>query len=134
MPMSYQIDLDRKMVLFTASGTLTNEEMIDCIARLNADSDLEVGMPTLTDARSVTEMKVTAEGFKVLAERMQNSETPRGASRAALLVTSEGNIMLGKLLVAYSDHDPNMPQYEVFTDQAEAESWLGLSPRPAEPD
>jgi hypothetical protein len=126
--MIYKIDADRKVVLFSASGILTNDEMISCIAGLNADPGITEGMPSFTDARSVTEMKVTAAGFKKLAEVMENSETPRGASPAALLVSEGGNVLIGKLLVAFSESDPNMPRYKVFTDLAEAELWLGLSP------
>ncbi len=128
MPMTYRIDPDRKRVLFTASGRLTDAEMIACIARLNADPQLKVGMSSLSDARSVTQMDVTAEGFKTLAELMNNSETERGASLAALLVTGGGNVMLAKLLVAFSESQQSMPRYKVFTDPEEAELWLGSKP------
>ena len=131
MPMSYQIDTERNVVFFNASGVLTNDEMITCIARLNADPGLVSGMPTLTDARSVTEMEVTADGFKRLAEIMESSEVPRGTSPAALLVCKTGNVFLGKLLVAFSESDSNMPRYKVFVDLEEAESWLGLTPAEA---
>jgi len=126
--MTYRIDLDQDRVLFTASGRLSDAEMIACVARLNADPQLREGMPSITDARTVTHMDVTAEGFKTLAELMNSSETRRSSSLAALLVSGGGNVMLAKLLVAFSESEQSMPRYKVFTDPEEAELWLGSRP------
>ncbi|MAG97541.1 MAG: hypothetical protein QF797_02845 [Alphaproteobacteria bacterium] len=125
--MSYRIDLKRGAVFLTATGRLTNDDLITCVAGLNADPDLMPGMPTLTDATGVTEMEVDLKGFRALTEVMDNSQTPRGESRAALLVTKHGDAMLGKLLMAISKAESSLPRYRVFDDRAAAESWLGIS-------
>ena len=106
---------------------MTNDDLVTCVGKLNADPELEPGMPTLTDATGVTEMEVDLRGFKALTEVMDSSQTPRGESRAALLVSKQGDAMLGKLLMAISEAESSLPRYRVFDDRAAAESWLGIS-------
>jgi hypothetical protein len=124
--MHYTIDTERRVIRMRGRGRLTNREMIDCVARLRADDRVTPGMPTLSDMREVTELAITFEGVKAVAEIMANTRDRRGKAKIAILVINTSDAMMAKLMDAASEKDSPGVEFRPFDDPAEAEAWLGL--------
>ena len=53
MPISYEIDSVRRLVLATATGVLTDEDVLQHKQRLAKDPDFRPGMRELSDVRAI---------------------------------------------------------------------------------
>jgi hypothetical protein len=69
MPISYRIDDARGLVLTTATGALTDADILDLKARLASDPWWSPGMQELADVRGIDRLEVTTEGVSQLALR-----------------------------------------------------------------
>ncbi len=127
MPMNYTIDSKRGVILITGRARLTNDEMVECVARLRADSRVLPGMPTISDMRDVTELAVDHAGMVATGEVMAKSRETRGTAKVAIVVRNKGDEMMAKLLQAMG-HKAN-PEVEIkaFDNYRNAELWLGLA-------
>jgi hypothetical protein len=126
MPISYVIDEDRRVIRMRGWGRMTNEEMVDCIGRLRADSRVKPGMPTLSDMREVTDMAIDIEGITATSQIMADSRDARGPARIAIVVKNMPDAMMAKLLSRVSEPSNPLTEIRPFESYEEAEAWLGL--------
>lgn len=64
MPATYTIDEKAAVVRVECVGVLTNQDILDCLARLYSDPARKPGMPSLVDCRGVERMMVTPSGVQ----------------------------------------------------------------------
>ena len=126
MPMSYRIDPHDGVALLSASGTLTDDEMIDCVARLRADPALAPGMPTLSDMRGVTELQITSDGIQQMFDMMTKTEPNRGDAQAAIVTGNDLTFGMARMMSMMGDAKHLHPHFRAFHDMPEARAWLGL--------
>jgi len=124
VPMSYRIDLEAGLILLKGTGLLTDDEMVQCIAELRRDPELEPGMHTLSDMREI-EVGFTAEGVSRMLDTMKISSERRSAARAAIVVSSDVAFGMARMVEGRADGQLE-PHFRVFRDIAEAREWLGL--------
>ena len=124
MTISYSIDNRLGGVFTTATGCLTDEELLEDNRKLTVDPEFRSGLIELMDARSVTDLKITPEGIEHLvmqdaadAERLENY-------RLAMVVSKDAAFGLARMYETMTQH--NMPNVKVFRDMNDARRWLGL--------
>jgi hypothetical protein len=69
MPACYKIDKQRRLVMSTAYGTVSREDLLDHQNKLLADPDFDPTFSQLSDFGHMTKLEVTAADIRVFAER-----------------------------------------------------------------
>jgi hypothetical protein len=121
MPASHHIDVRAGVVFTVLEGHITNEELLEHQQRLSADPNFRPAMNHVIDARSVTDVSVTALGLRLLTAR--NNLGP-GARRAIIegdTISSYGYLRMFETLRSQSGSDT-----KIFSTVEDARRWLGL--------
>lgn len=121
MPTTYELDQPLRLVRTRSWGALTDDEVRTMYERLMIDPGFDRSFRQLCDLREVTQIKVTVETLRMLAQRRIFAP---GAQRA-FVVGREVDYGLSRLFQAYSEVEGAV--VEVFRGWDEAEAWLGLS-------
>jgi hypothetical protein len=69
MPGCYKIDKERRLVMTTAFGVVTKEDLLDHQDKLMADPDFDPTFSQLLDFAHMTKLDLKAADVKLLAER-----------------------------------------------------------------
>ena len=124
MAITYHIDAPRGLVLTTASGVLTDEELLDHKRRLVEDPHFTPGMKELSDVRGVDKLNVTPEGIGQMVA-LDKLHAPRlGDYRLAILASED--FVFGTARMYQMLTEDSLEGVRVFRDRAEAEEWLGV--------
>jgi hypothetical protein len=123
MPMTYTIDQEAGVVRLRCWGTLTNEEMLDCVERMHGDPARRPGMPSLVDCRDIEEMRVTPAGMQAAAHIEQVLADPTQEPWAIAVIAPQNDVFwLGRIYEALRVGSP--AKVRVFRNTADAEDWL----------
>ena len=123
MPMTYTIDQEAGVVRLRCWGTLTNEEMLDCVERMHGDPARRPGMRSLVDCRDIEEMRVTPAGMQAAAHIEQVLADPAQEPWAIAVIAPQDDVFwLGRTYEALRGGSP--ARVRVFRSTADAEDWL----------
>jgi hypothetical protein len=75
VPSSYKIDKERRLVLSSATGILTKEDIFGYMDRLSKDADFDPEFSQVSDFTQVTRLDIEPEDIRQLAQR--NVFSPR---------------------------------------------------------
>jgi hypothetical protein len=125
MPISYEIDEARGLVHTTASGTLTDSDILQLKARLVADPRWRSTMRELSDVRAIDKLEVTAEGVQSMMLRDQSDAAALASYRLAIVVSKEVAYGMARMYQILTER--TVPHVGVFRDMEEARSWLGVN-------
>ncbi len=119
MPAFYKIDKQNRLVMSTASGTITMAEALDHHQKLRADPDFDPTFSQLLDVSHVTKIQINTEDIRRLAHAAIFSPT----SRRAILVSSDTAFGLARMfeLLRETAGDTGI---EVFRNLDEALAWV----------
>lgn len=124
MPISYSIDASRGVVLTTASGALTDPELLEHKRTLTRDQQFRPGMVELSDVRGVERLDVTAEGVRqFVAQDAQDSDRLSGYR---LAIVASQDLVFGMARMYEILTEKNALRVRIFRDMDEARVWLGL--------
>lgn len=116
MPWTYTIDTERDVVFSTGIGVLTNEELVAGIRAVYADPRFRPDMRAFSDYSQVTDWKVSNEMVTSLASTRKFSAN----ARAAFFIHGSLAFGITRMYQAWVDKG----QVNIFTDRAEALTWL----------
>jgi hypothetical protein len=85
MPVSYQIDKEKGLVVCTVTGTCTAEDVLGFHEQVVADSDFDPNFSQLVDATGIIRSEIAPEQMRSVAERSPFSPS----SRRALVAESD---------------------------------------------
>jgi hypothetical protein len=120
MPTRYAIHKERRLVLTIAEGRVTSDEVKSYYDRLQRDPDFDADFDHLADYTAATELDMSADAVRVLAERCVFSRQ----SRRAFVATRPA--LFGMLRVMEAHHE-GRSQVRVFYRRDEALKWLGIT-------
>jgi hypothetical protein len=123
MPMNYELDTTRGLILTTASGILTDAEFRTCTVRLLQDEHIHANMRELCDFQAVTRFEVTSVTVQWTADAERRHPFLSGR-RLAIVVASD--IVYGMSRMYQLLSEDHFPTLAVFRDLAEAKAWLGI--------
>jgi hypothetical protein len=122
MPISYRIDPERNLVLTTASGILTDDDVLQHKAHLVQDPAFQPGMKELSDIRGIDRLEVTPAGVRAMVQQDER-DGARVASHQLALVLSK-DVAYGMARMYQTLAESKMGSVGVFRDAAEAIAWL----------
>jgi hypothetical protein len=120
MPARYRIDPERRMILSTGTGVMTDEDLRDHQRRLRSDPAFDRSFDQLWDLQEVTLVEVTSATLRELAQA--RSFDP-GTKRA---VVAPEDVVYGMARMFQTLHDEAPEELNVFRTLEEAKDWLGL--------
>jgi hypothetical protein len=127
MPITHTIDAERRLVRSRVWGVVTERETRESVAELLNDPSFDPTFAQLADMREVIRMDVDAGTIRDMAVmRLFDPE-----SRRALVVTSGLQRGIAHMTTTYADLGDQ--QIALFEDLTEAERWLGIDTRSAQP-
>ena len=121
MPLTYRVNADERLIVTTATGTLTDRDIMDHKQALVDDPHVEPGMAELTDVRGVTELAVTPDGIRMFTsfDRVHASD----AGRLAIVASEDFMFGMARMYQMRGTDD----SVGVFRSVEDARAWLGLS-------
>jgi hypothetical protein len=119
MKVKYSIDKERRLILSTAEGCVTLDDVRGHQDRLLADPDFDASFDQLIDMTSAKKFGISAEEARVLAKRRILS--PK--SRRAFVATEPHIFGLGRMMEIYRD-GLEYADVRVFNSIYEALKWL----------
>jgi hypothetical protein len=123
LPATYTIDAASDVVRVECFGVFTNQDMLDCLARLFTDPARRPGMPSLVDCRGVERMMVTPSGLQaaVMVEAtMVDRRQPPWA--VAVIAPQDEVFWMARTYEVLRAGSPE--NVRVFRQHREAERWL----------
>jgi hypothetical protein len=123
MPISYRIDSERGLVITTASGVLTDDDILELKRRLAADPEFKMGMRELSDVRAVTDLQVSTEGVRRMAAMDESPSSARSSHKLAIVAGSDATFGMARMYQMFTES--NQPHVAVFKDYDRARRWLG---------
>lgn len=122
MPISYEIDEAKGLVVTRASGDLTDQDILQLKARLVADPKWTPGMRELSDVRSIDRLSVTAVGVRHMALRDERDARALASYRLAIVVSRDEVYGMARMYQIMTEQ--TVPNVRVFRDIEEAKNWL----------
>jgi hypothetical protein len=119
MPFFYKIDKERKLVMSTAAGELTKDEVRSLQDQLRKDPDFDPNFSQLSDLTHVTAMNITGAEMEGLAERTAFSPKSRRA------VLASNNLAFGLARIFEQIREAKGDQgIRVFRKLEDALNWI----------
>lgn len=122
MPISYQIDVKHQLVLTTASGTLTDDDVLQFKFRLVRDPDFRPGMSELSDIRNVEKIEVTTIGIRQMVE--QDKKDAKFIASHRLAMVASDDVVYGMARMYQTLTESTMDNVKIFRDINEAHAWI----------
>jgi len=119
MPSSYKIDKARRLVLSEGSGLLTMPDLLAHQDKLAGDPDFSADYSQLYDLTQVTDVELTPNDLRRLAQR--SLFLPN--ARRAIVVSSDVVFGLSRMFEMFRE-SLGETGIRVFRDHAEALTWV----------
>lgn len=126
MPCRYVIDKERKLVVSTAWGHVTADEMMVHDDRLRSDPDFSPEFNQLADGTGVESVEGTRDEMRRAAGRSPFSL----GSRRAFVAVSTFVYGMERMITTYIEMSKTPSLLGVFHDLPSALEWLGLKNMP----
>jgi len=123
MPITYRIELDRRLVVSTAFGVLTDAELLAHKNRLAADPLFRSDLRELGDGRSVERLEVTLDGIRAMVSCDAALGAARSPQKLALVLSEDLAFGMARMYQGMRGSDNN-GAVGVFRDINEARIWL----------
>ena len=122
MPVSYEIDVARRLVVSTIVGPCSLVELAAGRKLLSEDPRFSPSFASITDLTLADPLHLTAADVQYLAR------TSPGApqARRAIVAAAGTNFGIARMYSTHASEDNYY--FKVCLSMAEAEEWLGLSP------
>ena len=119
MPETVNVDAERKLVVTTCSGSVTDEDFLQARKTLLADPSFDPSFDRLWDFSEVTEQQVSDS---TLAHLVGTSPSTGNISRA--VVVSKSKEPLAKVLAFIAHSRQLNRRVAVFPNRETAEKWI----------
>ena len=122
MPITYEIDAERRIVFTKSSGTVTDEELLAHKVELTNDPSFCPTMVQICDCRHIEGFDGTSDGIRAMVEFDRKNAERRRGHRVACVVTCDEMFGMARMYSQRSEGGPQ--QIGVFRSIHEAEAWL----------
>jgi len=123
MPILYTVDTEAGVILTTASGRLTDEDVLGHKKTLLDDPRVAAGMSEISDVREVTELAVTPVGVRSFVSFDRASAPALPGHRLAIVASQDFVFGMARMYQMTGSEDDRVG---VFRCPDEAKAWLGL--------
>ena len=127
MPFDYVVYKEHRLVISTASGVVSWDEIKARQDQTKTDPDFDPAFDQIVDLRSATRVELTGDQIRFLAGRRIFSSR----SRRAFVAPNPGIFGVGRMWETYDEFSNNPTEVRVFRDLHSASRWLGLENIPS---
>lgn len=129
MPIEYRIDRDRRLVVASGYGELTDEDVFGYQREVWSLPEVQ-GFDEIVDMTAVRHIALPSPArVKDLAELSASMDAPQASSRFAIVAPDDFAFGLGRMFGIHRRGDErSTKQVAVFRSMAEALDWLGIAP------
>ncbi len=121
MPITYQIDPERRWLEVKASGAITMEESADHMRRMFSDPAYSDDLSGIIDCRAMTNVLNVTE-LRGLADIQLARPGPSWRSRRAVIVASPEQYGTARVFMVFAEAGP--VEYSVFYNMETALRWV----------
>lgn len=125
MPISYEIDTRLGLIRTTATGVLTDADLVAHKRALASDPRIKPGMRELSDVRGVEQLEVTLAGIGTLVS--MDAEPAAMFDDYRLAIVASTDVVFGMARLYQQRTDEELERVGIFRTMEEAAAWLGLS-------
>ena len=122
MPITYQIDSERNLVLVEGHGVITDKDFPKFRTKLISDPLFRPGMKELADYRSAEKFDLSTDGLSKFLDLEISIAPLMGDYRIAIATCSD--LLFGFVRMYMTEIGETLPNVNVFRDIDEAEAWL----------
>lgn len=126
MPFDYVVYKGHRLVISTASGLVTWEEIKARQDQTKTDPAFNPEFDQIVDLRSATRVELSGDQIRFLAGRRIFSFR----SRRAFVAPNPSVFGIGRMWESYTEFSQNPNEVRVFPDLPSALKWLGLEDLP----
>jgi hypothetical protein len=127
MPIKYSIDKRLGVVFTTASGVLTENELLEHKRKLMSDPEFESGFSELSDVRFISDLVISPASIETFVEEdTANAERLKGY-KLAIVVSGALEFGMGTMYQVMSGE--NSTNVRIFRDLDQAKEWLQIEPK-----
>ncbi len=123
MPITYRIDAQRRLIVATATGELSDEDLHAYAFAVADDPANAPDVRELFDLRGVSAVAVTADGVRQVAQTVSEIDVAGKPSKLAIVAVSAVAFGLARMYQVLRSDAPR--DIQVFDDMNEALAWLG---------
>ena len=121
MPISYRTDPAQKVVYTTFEGEVTDQQFVRHAREIGKDPEIDGSFVELIHADTSSMKDVTKSGLQAAADPLRIS---RAIRKIAIVASRNVEFGLARMVVSLADESPT--EIQVFREQADAKSWLGI--------
>ena len=129
MPISIRWDPERNVSYGTASGVITDADLLDLCARLLADPRYDPSLDHILDTEGLERLDVspaTVQEAAHLFARADRGIASGARPKIAIVAPADFTFGVARMYEAYRAMRPSPKRYLVCRTMAEARRWLGL--------
>jgi hypothetical protein len=128
MPIEFTIDHARRLVIATARGVLTGQDVFGYQRTVWSRADVQ-GYNELLDMRAVEGIDMpSVDNMRALAQLSASMDIPATSSKFAIVATSDEAFGLSRMYETYRHlEDKSTKQVAVFRTLTEAYAYLGVT-------
>jgi hypothetical protein len=127
MPFDYFVYKEHRLVISTASGLVTWDEIKARQDQTKTDPEFNPEFDQIVDLRSATRVELSGDQIRFLANRRIFSSR----SRRAFVAPNPSVFGAGRMWETYTEFSKNPTEIRVFWDLPSALKWLGLEDFPS---
>ena len=129
MPFDYVVYKEYRLVISTASGVVTREEIKARQDQTKTDLEFDPEFDQIVDLRSATRVELSGDEIRFLASRRIFSSR----SRRAFVAPNPCVFGVGRMWESYTEFSKHPNEVRVFRDLPSALKWLRLEDFPSGP-
>ena len=121
MPVSNRIDQSEKVIYTTFEGEITDQQIVQHAARMLRDPEIDSSFVELIHSKTSSVKGFTSSGARAIADVLKDSSGP---GKIGVVASEDVEFGLARMIELLADESPI--EIQVFRDQADARSWLGI--------
>lgn len=127
MPFDYVVYREHRLVISTASGLVTWDEIKARQDQTRTDPEFDPEFDQIVDLRSATRIELSGDQVRFLAGRRIFSSR----SRRAFVASNPSIFGVGRMWETYTEFSNHPTEIRLFRDLPSALKWLGLEGFPS---
>jgi hypothetical protein len=124
MPLSYEVDLGKNLIVVRGEKGLSYDDVIKYQRELAQDTRISRGMLSLVDLRGLTAFEMAGRDVFNLAQSHGESPFFSSEGRTAVVVSDSTTFAMTRMYML--SRSKNAEPMAIFYDLDEARRWLGL--------
>ena len=132
MPISFRVDRARRLRYATATGVITDADLLTILGAVLDDPDYDASLDQLFDGSGIEGLDVSTEAVREIAQRLGVADRaiPEGVRpKTAIVAPTDAAFGLARMYQTYRGLEAPRKDYLVCRTIEEARAWLGLSDR-----